>query len=142
MSDIQHKQLIVCADGTGFENGKSVPLFSPGLPLEHQLLDTLRGLDLEAEQAAALRAIQRMLDDAEFRGLSNGIAYIFRQLEDETDVKLFHWMLTGKTISLRKLAGQMGAGVMHLSRRARKLEAKLRDILQGNVTRSQSEIAP
>jgi hypothetical protein len=135
MSDIQHKPSFL-AHPFGFdETGQPVPVYSPGQPLEVQLLYTLRGLDLEKDGAKAVQAIARVIDNAEMRGLSNGIGYIFRQLEDETDVKLFHWMLCGKLISLRELARKMGVSVMKLSRRRKILDSKLRDILQGDVTR-------
>ena len=55
----------------GFDdNGQPVPVYSPGQPLEVQLLYTLRGLDLEKDGAKAIQAIARVIDNAEMRGLS------------------------------------------------------------------------
>jgi hypothetical protein len=106
--------------------------------LEVELLYTLRNLDLDKDGAKAIQAIVRVINDAEIRGLAFGIKRIFRQLEDETDVRLFHWMLCGQLVSLRELARQIGVSAMKLSRRRKKLDSKLRDIMQGGVTRPTS----
>jgi hypothetical protein len=134
-SSIQFKPAIKGTEIAFDDNGRPVPVYSPGLPLEVQLLYALRALDLDKDGAKAIQAIARVIDDAEMRKLANGLGYIFRQLSDETDVKLFHWMLCGKLISLRELAREIGVSVMTLSRRRKKLDAKLRNILQNNVTR-------
>jgi hypothetical protein len=138
MNDIQHKPSFIAHDFGFDDDGQPVPVYSQKQPLEVELLYTLRNLDLDKDGAKAIQAIVRVINDAEIRGLAFGIKRIFRQLEDETDVRLFHWMLCGQLVSLRELARQIGVSAMKLSRRRKKLDSKLRDIMQGGVTRPTS----
>jgi hypothetical protein len=119
----------------GFDDdGQAVPVYSPSLPLEVECLQTLRGLDLDKDHDAAIRIIQRVIDDAEFRGLANGIGHVMRQIDDKADAVLFQWLLSGKAETLRELGERLKMSAPGVLKRTRKLQEKLRGILHGKLT--------
>ena len=56
----------------------------PSLPLEHQLLETLRNLDLDNDRAQAIAEIERAFDKAEIRKLAQVLDWFRERLGDES----------------------------------------------------------
>lgn len=54
----------------------------PSLPLEHQLFETLRNLDLDNDRAQAIREIERAFDKAEIRKLAQVLDWFRERLGD------------------------------------------------------------
>jgi len=77
---IQHKPSFH-AQSFGFDDGgQPVPVYAPSLPLEHQLLDALRGLDLDDDRAQAIREIERAFDKAEIQRLAQTLDWFKQRL--------------------------------------------------------------
>ena len=69
----------------GFDdNGQPVPLYLPSLPLEHRLLDALRGLDLDNDRAKAIREIELAFDQSEIRKLGQVLDWFKDRLGDNS----------------------------------------------------------
>jgi hypothetical protein len=56
----------------------------PSLPLEHQLFETLRNLDLDNDRAQAITEIERAFDKAEIRKLAQILDWFRERLGDES----------------------------------------------------------
>ena len=121
------------SDTVGFDdNGQRVPIYKPTLPLEQRLLESLRGLDLDADRAEAIEEIRRAFDRAELRGLVNGIGCIMRQIKDKADAECLNWLLEGKPESLRNLGARVGLSAPGMLKRIKRLKVQLAAILQGS----------
>ena len=102
------------------------------LPLDHQLLETLRGLDLDSDRAEAIEEINTAFDKVKMEQLTASLGYILAQIQDKADAECFSWILNGKVETLRELAERVGMSAAGVLKRIRKLEEQLRGILQGS----------
>ena len=94
---IQHKPIHL-AHSVGFDDdGQPVPVYSPSLPLEHQLLDSLRGVDLENDRAQAIREIERAFDQVEVSHL----AQVFDWLRGKLGEKSVAWRAVEEAIGVQ-----------------------------------------
>jgi hypothetical protein len=108
------------------------------LTLDHQLLEILRGLDLDTNRADAIEVINRAFDLVKMEHLDLALCLIMEKITDKADAECFGWLLRGKVESLRELAERVGMTAPGILKRVKKLEAHLRGILQGKFTSSTS----